>query len=407
VPFPGWLIRGVALCTGTTLLLAASADLAVAQPRGPAAGLCRMDTTRGAVPAGFALDACVDASAVWLRNQLDIPVRFTVGGDTGHVVNVQSDTGIAASVTRAAYPDPLIVLPGDTVRVSVGAAAASVTAASTDIGGFYLIAVTVATFIPFGKVKDYFESFTTLVKDVAAAYADYRNCMATANWIGQLGCRTKLAGAVTFAFGKAVVLGLAKAALSVILNTAFYLQFVKAQAPDVERLALSDRTISLAARGAASTPPPPAPSAAQPLPPVTGPTTPAPPPPPQVVPGLHYNCPNDNSNIGKYVPPGRYWQNDFIVSGSTITGGFVLVGANDDGSNHTARVGIYTGPGMASPLSTVDIPVHGYGGQNFTLPNSLPVTPGQRLYLTVVGVGDFTAYDNRSGCFIGRVDGRR
>ena len=58
-------------------------------------------------------------------------------------------------------------------------------------------------------------------------------------------------------------------------------------------------------------------------------------------------------------------------------------------------------------MSTVVVPVRGYSGQSFALPNPLAVTPGQRLYLSVVGVGDFTAYDNRGGCFIGRLDGLR
>jgi hypothetical protein len=39
----------------------------------PASGLCEMDTSRGSIPPGFAIDACVDGSAVWLRNQLDVP----------------------------------------------------------------------------------------------------------------------------------------------------------------------------------------------------------------------------------------------------------------------------------------------------------------------------------------------
>jgi hypothetical protein len=43
--------------------------------------------------------------------------------------------------------------------------------------------------------------------------------------------------------------------------------------------------------------------------------------------------------------------------------------------------------------------------EHFTLPVPLTVSPGQLLYLTVVGIGDFTAYDNRSDCFIGTVEG--
>jgi hypothetical protein len=122
-------------------------------------------------------------------------------------------------------------------------------------------------------------------------------------------------------------------------------------------------------------------------------------------PVVHYNCPNDNSNIGKYVPPGRYWENDFVAQGQWVTGGSVGIGANTDGRDHRARIGIYRGSGRGGALGEVIVPVTGYDGEAFSFPSPIRVMPGDRLYLAVSGVGDFTAYDNRSGCFIGRVDG--
>jgi len=120
---------------------------------------------------------------------------------------------------------------------------------------------------------------------------------------------------------------------------------------------------------------------------------------------VHYDCPNDNSNIGKYVPAGRYWENSFTALGTRVTGGWVLIGANTDGGDHRARVGIYAGSGRAGPLAEATVAVTGYDGEAFSFPSPVRVSPGQRLYLAASGVGDFTAYDNRSGCFIGRVDG--
>ena len=121
---------------------------------------------------------------------------------------------------------------------------------------------------------------------------------------------------------------------------------------------------------------------------------------------LHYNCPNDNSNIGKYISYGRYWQNPFTTNGPVITGGSLALGAPADGSNHSARVGIYGAPGIGSPSATVVVDVSGYAGVTLEFPKPLSVTPGQTLYLTAVGVGDFTAYDNTSGCLVGSVNGR-
>lgn len=164
-----------------------------------------------------------------------------------------------------------------------------------------------------------------------------------------------------------------------------------------------------------STPPPVAspasatspqgPSASPAPPPSPAPSSPQPTPPPAPRPVVHYDCPNDNSNIGKYVPPGRYWENSFTVHGTRITGGWVLVGADTDGGDHRARVGIYSGSGHSGPLAEVIVAVTGYDGEAFSFPSPARVSPGQRLYLAASGVGDFTAYDNRSGCFIGRVNG--
>ena len=127
-------------------------------------------------------------------------------------------------------------------------------------------------------------------------------------------------------------------------------------------------------------------------------TTQASPPSPVV----HYDCPNTNG-VGKYVPPDHYWQNPFTTRGAVITGGWLLLGANSDGGDHRAKIGIYTGPNRAGPLGEVVQQVTGYDGESFTFPTPIRVTPGQTLYVTVTGVGDLTAYDN--GCFIGRVDG--
>lgn len=161
--------------------------------------------------------------------------------------------------------------------------------------------------------------------------------------------------------------------------------------------------------------PPPAPTAPAPHAPAPVPTQPAPvpspsrpttqAPAPQPRPVVHYDCANDDSNIGKYISSGRYWQNTFQAVGTSITNGWVLIGANNDGHDHRAIVGIYGSVGLGSPLARVEVAVSGYDGENFTLPQPLQVTVGQQLYLTVVGVGDFTAYDSRADCFIGTVRG--
>lgn len=132
-----------------------------------------------------------------------------------------------------------------------------------------------------------------------------------------------------------------------------------------------------------------------------------PPPAPKSV--AHYNCAGTPNAFGHYVPAGKYWGNDFVAQGRTITGGYLLIGANTGDHDHSARIGIYTGPSRTGALGETTLQVSGYGGASFTFPAPIQVSPGQQLWITASGIGDFTAYDQNNGgadgCFIGRIDG--
>ena len=105
------------------------------------------------------------------------------------------------------------------------------------------------------------------------------------------------------------------------------------------------------------------------------------------------------------MPANRYWEETFVTQGSTITGGYLLLGANQDGLDHRGKIGIYTGTNRAGELGSTVQAVSGYGGVNFTFSSAIPVQPGQTLYFAATGVGDFTAYDSSAKCFVGRIDG--
>lgn len=146
-------------------------------------------------------------------------------------------------------------------------------------------------------------------------------------------------------------------------------------------------------------------------------STPAPPPseppptPSPPTPVTYYSCPYTAGAFGHYVPAGKHWGNSFTAQGSVITGGYLLLGANEDGGNHQASIGIYTeGPyNLGGELGSATVSVSGYSGVNFTFASPIHVTPGQSLWLVAVGLGDFTAYDQNvdgtDGCFIGSLTG--
>jgi hypothetical protein len=162
--------------------------------------MCVMNQSRGSIPTRFALDSCVDGETIWLRDQLKAPVRFTVSGDVRTPVRVNVDHGFAALATRAAYPDRQLLLPSDKVRLPIGASAASVTLGSaSDVGGFYVLAVTLVTFLPGPPAKDIYEAYNDLAKRTFDAYGRYRDCLVGKNYVGQIGCKNKLTFAITVA----------------------------------------------------------------------------------------------------------------------------------------------------------------------------------------------------------------
>lgn len=161
--------------------------------------------------------------------------------------------------------------------------------------------------------------------------------------------------------------------------------------------------------GAFSPPIPRCESATTPSAPET-PTTPHT-PEPTPTPVTDYNCPYTPEAFGHYVPAGTHWGNNFTAQGSTITGGSLRLGANEDGGNHQASIGIFTGGPytLSGELGSVTVNVSGYSGVNFTFPSPIHVALGQELWLVATGIGNFTAYDQNDsgsdGCFIGSLNG--
>jgi hypothetical protein len=211
---------------------------------GPASGLCSMNTARGSIPGSFAIEGCINQSDVVLRNNLEVPVGMGISGSVGTPSRTPSDFGLAADATRLYDTSPLLLLPGDQLSVPLGSGASTITLQSTEAGGFYALATTAAAFVPAGAVVQAFLSF---IAEVDTDYSNYQNCLPGKNWIEQLGCRAGLVGDVTFAVGRAVINGLAKSVLAVLLSTGTWLKFVAAQVPSVTQVLGSDRTIAVQA----------------------------------------------------------------------------------------------------------------------------------------------------------------
>jgi hypothetical protein len=272
VSLPGRLGRiGAYLLCALALVVAGFSINVPESSAGPAPGLCQMNTSRGAIPASFAIQACTDTKAVYLHNNLTVALTVQVSGDVGAATRSESDYGLAADATRLHSHDPWIILPGDTLRIRLGPRAASFRLFDSTSAGFYALATVVQTFMP-GHAPGLMGTFTSLVSELNDDFLEYKECLAGKDWIGQIGCDAVRTRNVMFALARAGVSATAKASLSVVLAAATFLKWADAQVPTVEAVRASG-TLTIAAVVPAtsptiSAPPPtsPAPSSAPTLP---------------------------------------------------------------------------------------------------------------------------------------------
>ena len=257
------------------VIVVAIVAVQISQPiahSGPSLALCNMDEVRGNVPDGFPIAACVDGNSIWLRNNLEIPIQFKVTGDTSAAVRTPVDFGLATMSTRLNHPDPLLMMPGDVLKIPLGGGAASATTVDTTAGGDYLLATTFLSFfppIPGSPTVGLYEALAEVIKAIAQAEFDYKDCLVGKTFLSQIGCTAQYAFQVDAALlldsAKIVltaietvpVIGLVAKVVNLLLSTYTYTAFLLALAPAYTKLADGDRTIMQSATRLATTTPVP------------------------------------------------------------------------------------------------------------------------------------------------------
>lgn len=229
-----------------SLVAAVASPAAVARP---ALGLCSMTTSRGSVPGDFAIDACIDSSFIWLRNNLQVPIDIATSGSAATPVSVYRDHGIVSKLTRAKYPSPLLLLPGDEIKIPFGSGGATASLADTRPGGFYALATTAADFLPAGKIVQAFSAVTDMLTELNDDNAQYANCIAHANIVHRAVCKALWVRNVTFAVARGALKGVARGLVALFTNAATFLKWAAAQVPDISQLLGSDRTINISPVG--------------------------------------------------------------------------------------------------------------------------------------------------------------
>jgi hypothetical protein len=239
-------LRRLGLCLMCTMALVV-ADLTINESEslaGPAPGLCQMNSSRGTIPANFAIEACSDGQYVYLHNNLTVALTVKVHGNVGPAKRSESDYGLAADATRLNSNDPRILLPGDTLRIEIGPRAALFRVYDSRSAGFYALALTLQTFVP-GSGPAVIDSFTSLVSELNADFGQYKGCLAGKNWLEQIGCDALFTRNVNFAIARVAVSAAATGALSAILAEATFSKWLVAQVPNVEAV-LGSATIFMA-----------------------------------------------------------------------------------------------------------------------------------------------------------------
>jgi hypothetical protein len=258
--------QNLLILTVTIVLAAASA--AVSAVAGPAPGLCKMNTYRGAVPAKFFIDACIDGNNIWLYNTSTLVLRVARAGAVRKPHKVPSDLSLAADATRRRHGGEWVLMPGDKMQIPIGSGAAAINIGLSGPGErFYALANTVETFWPF---KDRIDEYATLVADLNADFIMYKNCRAEHVRLGTVRCFAQFAAHLSATLAKVALAAAGKLLSTLLAENTFY-DWLKVQIPQVSSL-LHSPEIKQAKAGPVSPSPSPSPTAsASPTPTPTAP----------------------------------------------------------------------------------------------------------------------------------------
>ena len=266
-----------ALVPGLLVLQPADAEAA------PAAPLCAPDPARGAVPADFALDACVDASAVTVRNGGAEPVLVRTSGDLGEAVTVHERGSAGATVLRLAMLPGTVLVPGDVVRWPLGGGAAGLVVSGPDLPATAPVVAALESVLPDLGSDDVptgdYPAYATVARATAAAVADRAACVEGRNFLRVAACDVDAATAISRAATAQLPDRAALHVLSVLLDQARWADWA-APAPAPAATEGEPATLTLTVAPEPEPVPVPAAPAPAPVAPVApsapAPSTPAP-----------------------------------------------------------------------------------------------------------------------------------
>jgi hypothetical protein len=173
---------------------------ASAAPAPAAPELCAPDVTRGAVPAAFPVEACVDGVGMTLRNDRDRPVVVSTQGDVQGRELLRAQNDSRSDVVRRTAPTALVLLPGEVARWTLGPGAALLTVGPLPVPSAPEIAEVLTRALadegPQGPAPERGDSVGALVLEIAAAAGARAACAEGRSFLGTAACHVTAAAAI-------------------------------------------------------------------------------------------------------------------------------------------------------------------------------------------------------------------
>ena len=263
---------------GTLALVCAQPTTASAVP---VADLCTPDAARGGVPDGFALDACVDATSLTVRNELDVPVLVRRDGDVGAPVLVHERGSAPASVLRLVTGGDELLMPGDVARWPLGAGAGNLSVADLEPAIAAIVDTLGASLPRLGATdgdQENVQAFAVVVREMAVTIEERMACVDGKNFLQAAACDVTAASTVSRSLIGQLPRRPAVELLPIALDPPIWADWGAPQRTELTAIAPSGRTLAQAAVPAPVVVPrpvpPPVPAAAAPAPAVVPTPTP-------------------------------------------------------------------------------------------------------------------------------------
>jgi hypothetical protein len=168
-------LRSRAAATAVLTALVAALTPATARAQGVDSSLCSNNTDRVTIPGDFAVDACFDGEAIYLRNRTQFVLSVKTQGDVAKMRRQAPPMPTLESSYIATQTGEATIPPGYGLVAEVGANAADVRIGGDPTNSRYAWVRFVVSLLP-TKSPGFYNTFAGFLADLDQAVANARHC---------------------------------------------------------------------------------------------------------------------------------------------------------------------------------------------------------------------------------------